>query len=743
VKFQDLTLMSCSFNTPLHTITMLKSFIRVHGDGPFNLLLMENSTNNETSDILDANNIKYIKNPGGTHSLSIDELIFNCLTKYALLVDSDVVFTKPIDKLLEVMAINDITLLGEICGDRGGYKIHNRVHPWFCLINIDNIKSRGIKWHDQRRIDDSKSQYFFSAIPINPMRGNVIPFYDNGCTFFEDVAKVKLNIVNAKGITSYFKHYEGSSWHRQSGHDGFIKYGNGVYEQFLIDSKAHESVDIKNKFITKDYSQDKILLIQPIFCPDDTFFEINKRSLISILEYLDAYKFYDIKLVFGGYCAKDEYFLKLEEITNGYNRRNISHITTVRIAKNYGKAYIVNKLFSDFYTNEKYLLTVDSDIVFDCEEYDILRRLINLANRIPEKFQNQLGFFALNQKDLCCHMWGVMDQNVKISNEILSWSSKYIGIAGGCLFINPKSFKEVGGYREMGVYSGDDGYLLADMNKRNFLNVISRTISIIHPKQNIFYNGEYQEWKHKQVNICAKKSGNFSKEDFEKIVEETEKQWKNRFQIDKNKKNKNFTIMASNLGEYSGGAKNRKERFIKAVDSFLNNTYKEKELIIVSDGCEDTIQLYENKYLNIPEIKCLKISKQNLFSGEVRNTGIKYIKSKANDGDFVCYLDTDDTFGKNHIKIIADNFINNDFVIYDNYDNFRSLDHKFYISKAEMVSGRIGTSSFAHRWDLDIVWPDGYGHDWVLLNGLSKKYKYSKIPIPEYYIQHHTPIENL
>jgi len=51
-------------------------------------------------------------------------------------------------------------------------------------------------------------------------------------------------------------------------------------------------------------------------------------------------------------------------------------------------------------------------------------------------------------------------------------------------------------------------------------------------------------------------------------------------------------IMASYLQDYSGSAKNREKKFIRAVKSFKNQTYENKELIIVSDGCIKTIELF-------------------------------------------------------------------------------------------------------------------------------------------------------
>lgn len=44
-------------------------------------------------------------------------------------------------------------------------------------------------------------------------------------------------------------------------------------------------------------------------------------------------------------------------------------------------------------------------------------------------------------------------------------------------------------------------------------------------------------------------------------------------------------IMPSYLGEYPGSRKDPDKKFIRAVESFKDQTLAQKELIIVSDGC--------------------------------------------------------------------------------------------------------------------------------------------------------------
>lgn len=246
--YENLTLLCCSYNQPTHLQRMLQSFVQLHGDEKFNILISENSPNEDIAIFLNENLIPYIRNHKGTHSKSIDPLLVECKTKYGLLVDSDVIFKHKIDKLLEVMATNTAAIMGEIQGDRGGYRLHPRIAPWFCLIDVEQIKSKKIKFHDQTRIEKTNSTYFYKAVPLNPFINNTTPFYDVGATFYEDINKCGMKILNAKGISKYFTHYEGASWRRASGHEGYITLGNNVYQQFLSDTAYLKDVVLKGKF---------------------------------------------------------------------------------------------------------------------------------------------------------------------------------------------------------------------------------------------------------------------------------------------------------------------------------------------------------------------------------------------------------------------------------------------------------------------------------------------------------------
>ena len=193
-------------------------------------------------------------------------------------------------------------------------------------------------------------------------------------------------------------------------------------------------------------------------------------------------------------------------------------------------------------------------------------------------------------------------------------------------------------------------------------------------------------------------------------------------------------IMPVYLGDYKGAATDREEKFKRAVISFVQQKYKNKELIIVSDGCDIAENTYNN-FLKYDNIVFKKIDKQPLFSGNVRAEGIL----KAS-GDVICYLDSDDMLGENHLQTVVGGF-NNPKTDYIYYNDLILAPNKQPVPRSvELEHGSVGTSSFAHRNDVLFgTWNncDGYGHDWTFINRIivANKFGY-KINGAEYYVCH-------
>ncbi|MCF7866980.1 glycosyltransferase [Candidatus Woesearchaeota archaeon] len=193
--------------------------------------------------------------------------------------------------------------------------------------------------------------------------------------------------------------------------------------------------------------------------------------------------------------------------------------------------------------------------------------------------------------------------------------------------------------------------------------------------------------------------------------------------------------MASYLQDYPGGAKNRDKKFIRAVNSFKNQTYENKELIIVSDGCQKTIELYNENFVDDENIGIIQLPKQVLYSGEMRNSALRIAK-----GDIITYLDSDDVIGKTHIETILKQFDTEkyDWVFYNDYLVTSPDFKRLHTRVVETRFGSIGTSAITHKNNKDLEWSSGYGHDWIFvmkLAGLGLRFTKLK-QNPQYLVCH-------
>jgi glycosyltransferase involved in cell wall biosynthesis len=96
---------------------------------------------------------------------------------------------------------------------------------------------------------------------------------------------------------------------------------------------------------------------------------------------------------------------------------------------------------------------------------------------------------------------------------------------------------------------------------------------------------------------------------------------------------------------------NRPEQCLKAVFSVINQIYTHWELAIINDGSE---QPYNNLIQQIKAYKNIKYYyKKNEGLSSTRNFGVSHTKEK-----FVCFLDDDDYYLPNHLKVLANEIMN-------------------------------------------------------------------------------------
>jgi len=81
----------------------------------------------------------------------------------------------------------------------------------------------------------------------------------------------------------------------------------------------------------------------------------------------------------------------------------------------------------------------------------------------------------------------------------------------------------------------------------------------------------------------------------------------------------------------------------EAIESVLNQTYNYLEIIVVDDGSTDNTREVLKEYIGNGQIKY--VYQENQGPGAARNTGIKCAK-----GDYIAFLDSDDTLTENSIE---------------------------------------------------------------------------------------------
>jgi hypothetical protein len=119
------------------------------------------------------------------------------------------------------------------------------------------------------------------------------------------------------------------------------------------------------------------------------------------------------------------------------------------------------------------------------------------------------------------------------------------------------------------------------------------------------------------------------------------------------------TIMVSYLGDYPGSRTNPVPKFNRAVQSWVDQTLTDRELIIVSDGCELTNREYNANWANNPQIKLLQLPKNpSRWPGSYRQKGVD-----AATGDWITYLDSDDILLPDYLQGLVPHLGSNHYIV--------------------------------------------------------------------------------
>jgi len=117
--------------------------------------------------------------------------------------------------------------------------------------------------------------------------------------------------------------------------------------------------------------------------------------------------------------------------------------------------------------------------------------------------------------------------------------------------------------------------------------------------------------------------------------------------------------MQAYLGDYPGSRDNSDIKFMRAVQSFIDQSNKNSELIIISDGCEITHRLYFEHYKSNDRVKYAYVDKDTPKMYEYKDGGRYYrgfprqIGLEMASGDVIAYMDSDDFIIKDATNIIV------------------------------------------------------------------------------------------
>lgn len=183
--------------------------------------------------------------------------------------------------------------------------------------------------------------------------------------------------------------------------------------------------------------------------------------------------------------------------------------------------------------------------------------------------------------------------------------------------------------------------------------------------------------------------------------------------------------MQTYLGDYPGARSNPESKFIRAVNSVINQEKQNWELVIVSDGCKKTKELYYEHYDDNPNISFVYVDKPEHILMYKKDGDKKYYRGIPRQagravatGDWIAYLDADDFILKN-ATIELEKFI----TLAESHDkkigketkflfNTRIIEHVNYAIVVKAQSQKHGLSKGVATIESDLFEIDGLPDKW-------------------------------
>ena len=102
---------------------------------------------------------------------------------------------------------------------------------------------------------------------------------------------------------------------------------------------------------------------------------------------------------------------------------------------------------------------------------------------------------------------------------------------------------------------------------------------------------------------------------------------------------------------------NSEEYIFNSINSILNQTYKNIEIIIINDGSTDRTNEILNE-IALKDKRIVYVNQKNIGVSETRNKGIQLSK-----GEYITFMDSDDTVEPEYIEKLIEEVLKNEFDI--------------------------------------------------------------------------------